>query len=319
MNLEEEDLPSHIEVPLSLSGERADKILAAHFSKISRTKLQILFKEGKVYGEGVPIAAKEHLGAGKTLELKWNSSQSKNLTATMSAISLKILFEDEDILVIDKAPGCVVHGGNGVHELTLTEIIRSYGIALSILGGSDRPGIVHRLDKETSGTMVLAKTDLAHQALTEAFSARDVQKIYHTLVRGIPATLSGSIQEAIARHPIHRTRMYTHADGRSARSNWKILETFGKNYSYLQVQIFTGRTHQIRVHMKHLGFPILGDKTYGYRHYIADPCPFDRVMLHAYQLQIPHPRNHQTMIFCAPLAEDFQKNLDFLKSHFHHS
>ncbi|MDR2420028.1 MAG: RluA family pseudouridine synthase [Puniceicoccales bacterium] len=319
MNLEEEDLPNHIEVPPSLSGERADKILAAHFPNISRSKLQIFFKEGKVYGEKFPIAAKERLGAGKTLELKWNDSQNKNFTALTPAIPLKILFEDEDILVIDKAPGCVVHSGNGVHEPTLTEIILSHGIALSVLGGSDRPGIVHRLDKETSGTMVLAKTDLAHQVLTEAFSSRNVQKVYHALVRGVPSIPSGSIQEAIARHPIHRTRMHTHTDGRSARSDWKILETFGENYSYLQVQIFTGRTHQIRVHMKHLGFPILGDKTYGYRHYAADPCSFDRVMLHAYQLQVPHPRSHQTMIFCAPLAEDFQKKLDFLKSYFHHS
>jgi 23S rRNA pseudouridine1911/1915/1917 synthase len=318
MNLEKECLPRHIEIPSSLSGERADKVLAAHLPNISRTKLQTLFKEGKVYCQGLPITTKERLESGKTLELKWNHSQNKNLTTTTPSIALKILFEDEDILVIDKAPGCIVHSGNGVHESTLTEIIMSHGILLSTLGGSDRPGIVHRLDKETSGVMVLAKTDLAHRALINAFSSRDTHKIYTALVKGVPSCLSGSIQEPIGRHPIHRTRMWVSQAGRPARSDWKILETFGDQYSYLQIRIFTGRTHQIRVHMQHLGFPILGDKIYGYRAYASDPCSFSRVMLHAYQLEIPHPASGHRMTFLAPLAIDFQEKLNFLESHLHH-
>ncbi|MDR0445391.1 MAG: RluA family pseudouridine synthase [Puniceicoccales bacterium] len=320
MNPEKEPHSRCIEVPPLLSGERADKMLAACLPHFSRTKLQILFKEGKVFHEGIPIAAKERLSSGKILEIKFPlpGDKSKSSMATSEIVPLEILFEDEDILVISKASGIVVHPGNGACGSTLVEHIAHFKIPLSAAGDADRPGVVHRLDKETSGAVVLAKTDFAHQALTNAFSARNILKIYTTLVRGTPSCLSGSIRQPIGRHPVHRTRMCVSQEGRPARSDWKVLETFGGQYSHVQVQIFTGRTHQIRIHMQHLGFPILGDKTYGYRVYASDPCSFNRVMLHAHQLEIPHPVSGQRMAFFAPLAIDFQEKLDFLRSHFHH-
>jgi 23S rRNA pseudouridine1911/1915/1917 synthase len=318
MSSEKEPHSRCVEVPLLLSGERADKILAACLPHLSRTKLQILFKEGKVSHEGIPIAAKERLSSGKILEVKIFPPDGKSSVSKSEIMPLEILFEDENILVISKAPGIAVHPGNGVCGSTLVEHVSAHKIPLSTVGDTDRPGIVHRLDKETSGVMVLAKTDFAHQALVNAFSSRDIYKIYTTLVRGVPSCLSGSIQQPIGRHPIHRTHMCISQKGRSARSDWKILETFGDQYSYLQVQILTGRTHQIRVHMQHLGFPILGDKTYGYRIYASDPCSFGRVMLHAHQLDIPHPVSGKRMVFFAPLATDFQEKLNFLISHFHH-
>jgi len=318
MDSEDGCLLPTVGVPPNLSGERADRILASCLPHLSRTKLQKFFRAGQVFCENKPIAARERLAAGKFLEIKPPSPEEKILSRTPEVTPFNILFEDGDILVIAKASGIAVHRGSGAQGPALVEILAAQQIPLSTLGGTDRPGIVHRLDKETSGVMVLARTDFAHQVLLRAFASREVGKMYHALVRGVPACLSGSIQEPIGRHPVHRTRQCVRKDGRPARSDWKILKIFGEHYAYLQVRIFTGRTHQIRVHLQHLGFPVLGDRTYGHRPRASDPCPFGRVMLHSHQLTIPHPRSGEMMTFCAPLAEDFQKKLSFLETCFRH-
>jgi 23S rRNA pseudouridine1911/1915/1917 synthase len=303
-------------VPPALAGERADRILATCCPEFSRTELQKYFRAGRVFCEGSVLPAKERLAAGKFLEWSLPAPEGEGAHPSPEPLSLDILFEDEDILVLSKPAGIVVHRGNGVHGITLSEALAAQNIMLSTLGGPDRAGIVHRLDKDTSGVMVLAKTDLAHQALQAAFASRKVQKIYHALVRGVPSCLSGTVQLPLGRHPVHRTQRCVCPEGRSARSDWKVLETFGEHYAHLQVQIFTGRTHQIRVHLRYLGFPILGDSRYGYRLHASDPCRFGRVMLHAHRLSLPHPRSGEERCFRAPLAEDFLEKLKFLRTHF---
>jgi 23S rRNA pseudouridine1911/1915/1917 synthase len=305
-----------IEVPAALAGERADRILAICLPKFSRTELQKYFKAGRVLCEGRVLLAKERLPSGKVLEWSLPTPESETKNPSPEPVPLDILFEDEDILVLFKPAGIVVHRGNGVHGVTLSEALAAQNIMLSTLGGPDRAGIVHRLDKDTSGVMVLAKTDLAHRALQTAFASRRVRKIYQALVRGVPSCLSGTVQVSLGRHPVRRTQRCVCPEGRSARSDWKVLETFGKNYAHLQVQIFTGRTHQIRVHLRHLGFPILGDSCYGYRPHASDPCRFTRGMLHAHRLTLPHPRSGKELCFTAPLAEDFLEKLKFLRTHF---
>jgi 23S rRNA pseudouridine1911/1915/1917 synthase len=317
MDLETSYSQRQIEISKNFSGERVDKILVVHYPGLSRTQVQKFFRSGNVSCDGVPVAAKERLPIGKILKIRCHHFDEKQTTTAWHLEPFQVLFEDDEILVISKAPGIVVHRGNGTHGSTLMEYIAARGISLSAAAGNDRPGVVHRLDKETSGVMALAKTDHAYDILTKAFAVRNIHKTYHALVRGVPRCLSGSVQKAIGRHPIRRTKMCIREEGRSARSDWRLLETFGDRYTYLQVQIFTGRTHQIRVHMQYLGFPILGDKTYGYRIHASDPCQFDRVMLHAYRLEIPHPSTDESMIFEAPLAEDFQEKLKFLRHHFH--
>ncbi|MDR3143380.1 MAG: RluA family pseudouridine synthase [Puniceicoccales bacterium] len=316
MDAEKSTFFHRTEISPALAGERADRILAICLPEFSRTELQKYFKAGRVFCEGSVVSAKERLPAGKFLE--WNPPEPESAVANPSPelFSPDILFEDEDMLVISKPAGIVVHRGTGVHGITLLEALVARHMTLSALGGPDRAGIVHRLDKDTSGVMVLAKTDLAYQALQVAFASRKVQKIYHTLVRSVPSCLSGTVQVPVGRHPVRRTQQCVCPEGRSARSDWKVLETFGEHYAHLRVQIFTGRTHQIRVHLQYLGFPILGDSHYGYRLHASDPCRFDRVMLHAHQLTLPHPRSGEERCFRAPLAEDFVEKLKFLRTYF---
>jgi len=218
---------------------------------------------------------------------------------------LDILYEDTSILVLNKQAGRVVHPGAGTGEDTLVHgILYHCRGSLSGIGGVERPGIVHRLDKETSGVLIVAKTDGAFQSLAEQFSERSIQKFYTALVRGVPDPARGAVDEPIGRHPVHRTRMSCRPDGRPSRTDYEVARQW-RIASQLDLRIHTGRTHQIRVHMKHLGHPLLGDSLYGYR---QRDCPVDvpRIMLHARRLVFQHPETGKQMVVEAPVPADFQ-------------
>ena len=216
---------------------------------------------------------------------------------------LRLLFEDEDLLVIDKPAGLVVHPGAGNQTHTLVNALLHHCTILSGIGGKQRPGIVHRLDKQTSGAMVVAKNDAAHQELSRQFADREITKIYLALVTGTLRRPHGRIDAAIGRHPIHRKKMAVNPErGRTARTDYRVLDS-GGGVSLVECTLHSGRTHQIRVHMHHLGHPVLGDSLYGRNRQVTAP----RQMLHAWKLGFTHPRTNERMLFEAPPPDDFRE------------
>jgi len=232
---------------------------------------------------------------------------------------LDILFEDQSLLVINKPAGLVVHPAAGHEEHTLVNaLLHHWGASLSGIGGVVRPGIVHRLDKDTSGCLVVAKNDQAHLALSAQFIRRQVKKIYDAIVCGELARESGEIRAAITRHPSHRKRMAACDDdaGRAAHTSWRLLEKL-KAASFVEAQIHTGRTHQVRVHFQFLGHPLVGDAAYGARQNkrLAELTGYEapRVLLHARELSFVHPRTQTQLSFEAPLPGDFREALKWLR------
>lgn len=223
--------------------------------------------------------------------------------------SIDILYEDSDIIVVNKQEGKVVHPGNGVTPgTTLVEALLSH-CPLSTVAGSERPGVVHRLDQATSGVILFAKTDAAYWNLTRMFAERKIHKTYHALVWGIPRCLSGTIESPIGRSTHDRTAMCITTQGRNACTNWKCLDTFPQAHmALLACYPITGRTHQIRVHLKSIGHTIVGDPKYGK---IKD----QRLFLHAYQIEFDHPVTHQPCCFNAPWPTNFKEKIQFLMAH----
>ena len=218
-------------------------------------------------------------------------------------IPLELLFEDDDIIVINKPAGLTVHPGAGQREHTLVNALLSHCATLSVIGGKERPGIVHRLDKETSGCLVVAKNDVAHRELSKQFAARTVEKIYLALVAGKLRKAVGIIEEKIGRHPVHRQRMrVTSLRGRTAKTEYRVIRS-SDEASLIECRLHSGRTHQIRVHLHHLGHAVLGDKVYAPR--LANDFP--RQMLHAWKLGFHHPRTGEWKLLEAPLPDDFKK------------
>lgn len=299
-------------IPSGHRWARADKVLAACVNDISRSQLQKLFAAGRVWREEEALSQKDKVQGGDVLIFSLPDLEPLPLRAV--DIPLNVLFEDEDIIVINKSPGMVVHPGNGTGEDTLVHALLHHCRGqLSGIGGSERPGIVHRLDKDTSGVMVAAKSNRAYQELARQFAQRETQKHYVALVAGKLPAGSGEIGEPIGRHPVHRTRMAVRRDGREAHSEYRVLEALGMGYSKVQVHILTGRTHQIRVHMAYLGAPLVGDALYGYKPG-PQPLPHSRVMLHAASLTLQHPVTGSTMVFEAELPQDICENWDFFSN-----
>ena len=294
---------------------RADKAVAAFLSEeVSRSRLEESFKEGKVKIAGEPIAKKRELRAGDVVEIELPPPLETEVAP--ADIPVEILYEDSDIAVVNKPAGMTVHPGSGTGADTLAHAMMHHCKGkLSTAGGAMRPGIVHRLDKETSGAMVMAKTDNAYYRLVEMFSRRELDKEYIAIICGAPSVRSGSIRKPIARHPVFKTKMCVSEDGREARTDWFVEETFGNKAALVSCKIFTGRTHQIRVHMSDLGFPILGDYTYRFqKNKLPDiPAPA-RVMLHSRRLRLPHPTKAGKVVdVCAPPPADFLNLLETLK------
>lgn len=298
--------PIQLFVPEHLDGLRADKVLACLCPEWSRTRLQTAFARGEVWLEGEPIEKKQRLVAGDALEVILPEVAAPSVSPV--ALPLEILYEDEAIVAVNKACGMVTHPGHGTGEDTLVHaLLHHTGGQLAPQAGALRPGVVHRLDKETTGVIVFAKTDAAYRVLTKRFALREgMEKSYLALVQGVPPRPSGTIEEGIRRHPVHRTRMQAHGSGRESRTDWQ-LEAASAIAARLRCRIHTGRTHQIRVHLAHLGFPILGDGLYGYRYREQEPPEArERVFLHAWRLAMPHPLESGRMLELeAPLPADF--------------
>jgi 23S rRNA pseudouridine1911/1915/1917 synthase len=313
------DRTDSITVETSLPDERLDTYLRTRFPAASRGTLQKLIDTGdiKVNGREVKatysreVKATYSPKAGDVVTVRW--PEPRKLEVTPEAIRLNVLFEDSDLLVLNKPPGMVVHPGAGNYEHTLVNALLHHCAGqLSGIAGYARPGIVHRLDKDTSGCIAIAKNDIAHLGLSDQFRNRTVEKIYHAILCGDLPKPSGQILAAIARHPSHRRSMAIAeaGRGREARTSYRILERL-HCATLVQVVLHTGRTHQIRVHFLHLGYPLAGDRTYGGKQNarLRTQTNYDapRQMLHSYSLAFNHPRTGERIAATAPWPEDFQR------------
>jgi 23S rRNA pseudouridine1911/1915/1917 synthase len=282
---------------------RLDKFLAKRLPEFSRSRLQQLVRDGFVRLNNSTSRPRQIVRGGDKIEL--TEPPLEKIEMLPEAIPLEILFEDDDLIVINKPQGLVIHPGAGHREHTLVNALLNHCTTLSGIGGKERPGIVHRLDKETSGCLVVAKNDATHRDLSKQFAARTVEKIYLALVAGKLRKPAGIMEGKIGRHPVHRKRMSaTTLRGRAARTEYRVIRS-SERASLVECQLHSGRTHQIRVHLHHLGHPVLGDKVYAPR--LAKDFP--RQMLHAWKLGFRHPRTEEWKSFEAPLPDDFNDAL----------
>ena len=301
------------EVSPEMDRVRADKVLHAQMADLSRSRVQRLFELGLVWRDDDALDKSDKLRAGDSVTYQIPAVQPAKLRPV--DIPLTVIYEDEHMIAVDKAPGMVVHPGAGTGEDTLVHALLFHCMGqLSGIGGEERPGIVHRLDKETSGVIVAAKSDQAFLALTKAFSERLTHKVYLALVAGEAHLPGGTVDAPIGRHRINRQRMCVRNDGREALSEWEVAERFGKTATLMRVVIHTGRTHQVRVHMSHIGMPLAGDPVYGWRKNLwPEAVPVPRVMLHAWKLEIPHPVTGELLELEAPVPADFTGVLEALR------
>ena len=290
--------------------ERLDHFLVECLPDFSRTRLQSLIKDGFVRVNGVPAKkAGQKLEAGARVEVTIPPTVPSELVG--ENIPLDIVFENDDLLVVNKPAGMVVHPAAGHDTGTLVHAVLGYDPDIEGIGGEERPGVVHRLDKETSGLILLAKNDRAHRWLQDQFRLRKVEKTYLALVDGAPPTPNGRVEAPIGRDPSHRKKMaiMPPGKGREAVSEYVTLESF-KEHTLLEFHPLTGRTHQIRLHCMFLGCPIVGDKVYGHR---KQSIELDRHFLHAARLKIVLPGEKNARTFEAPLPDDLQAILDSLR------
>ena len=290
--------------------QRLDKFLVAHIPELSRSRLQALIEAGNVTVEDeIPHKAGFSLTHGVRVDVTIPPKETSQLVP--EAIPLDILFENDDVLVINKPAGMVVHPSAGHSRGTLVHAVLAHVPEIEGVGGEKRPGIVHRLDKDTSGIIILAKNDRAHRWLSDQFQNRQVGKTYLALVDGRPPTPKGRVEAPIGRDPSHRQRMAITLPhkGREAISEYFTVENFDQ-YTLLEVHIFTGRTHQIRLHMAFIECPIVGDTVYGRR---QPSLSIKRQFLHAQRLSIIIPGEPSPRTFEAPLLEDLTKVLETLR------
>ena len=280
---------------------RLDQLLARRLPQYSRSRLQQLIRSGFVRLNDASTRPRQIVRAGDKIDVR--EPPVEQIEIQPQRIPLDILFEDDDLIVINKPAGLTVHPGAGQREHTLVNALLSHCTTLSGIGGKERPGIVHRLDRETSGCLVVAKNDLAHRELSRQFADRNVEKIYLALVAGKLRKPAGIIEERIGRHPVHRQRMsVTTKRGRTAKTEYRVLRSTG-DASLIECRLHSGRTHQVRVHFHHLGHALLGDKVYAPR--VAKNFP--RQMLHAWKLGFRHPRTGEWKQFQAPVPDDFKE------------
>jgi 23S rRNA pseudouridine1911/1915/1917 synthase len=307
-------------VPPGEGGDRLDLFLADKEPGLSRAQIQRAVAEGRVLVNGRPAKAGRKVKAADTVAIRIPEARPSGVLP--EAIPLTILYEDASLLVIDKPAGMVVHPAAGHPGGTLVNALLHHCRDLSGIGGVLRPGIIHRLDKGTSGLLVVAKSDAAHWGLAGQFKRHEVKKTYQALVYGDPRAEGGRIEAAVGRHPTDRKRMSTHSRrGREAISVWRVRERFGPA-ALLEVDIETGRTHQIRVHLTELGHPVVGDAVYGgagRARSIGDAAvrarvkAMDRQALHAWRLSFTHPVTGEAMSFSSPLPEDIAGLCAFLR------
>jgi 23S rRNA pseudouridine1911/1915/1917 synthase len=295
-------------------GVRLDIFLARHFGQFTRSHIQALNRSGSVLVEGRPEKSGYRMRGNETVEVAPGPLPHTSLEP--QPIPLKVVYEDDDLAVIDKAAGLSVHPGAGTGVETLVHALLFRFKNLSSAGGDTRPGIVHRIDKWTSGLLIVAKNDESHVRLSRAFQERTVEKSYLTLVHGKMAKPSGEIALNIGRHPQIRTRMSVQKGrGRVALSTYRTIEEV-RGFSLLEVGIQTGRTHQIRVHLSAIGHPVVGDNVYGesrYAEFVKKYGRPGRYFLHAAELRFAHPRTGDILKFHSPLPEDLATLLERLR------
>ncbi len=284
-------------------GQRVDVVLA-RITGQSRTQIQRWLEQGAVTLDGAPVAPRTKLQPGQTLALQPPEVIPTNLEP--EAIPLDIVFEDKHMIVLNKKPGQVVHPGPGHGSGTLVHALLHHCKGeLSGIGGVERPGIVHRLDQDTSGLLIVAKNDAAHQKLAAQFHERSLSKTYRAWVVGRPRSLNGEWTGAIGRHPVHRQKMAVLKEsGRESRTSFHILESHPAT-ALLELQLHTGRTHQIRVHCAYAGCPVVGDTTYGRSPAWIKAAGVTRQLLHAFRMVVQHPKTGKELKLEAPVPDDF--------------
>ena len=281
--------------------QRLDRYLTTIVPDSSRAQIQKLIGRGLVRVNGKRVKSSHRISPGEQVAVEIPAPVLPDLKP--EPIPLKIVYEDKHLLVVDKPAGLVVHPAPGHPSGTLVNALLGRGGSLSSLAGSFKPGIVHRLDKETSGLLLVAKDDSTHRQLSQQFTDRKVEKVYLAVVRGVVERDEGTIDAPIGRHPIHRQQMAVRADApRQAQTRYRVLKRF-KGATLLELFPKTGRTHQLRVHLKYLGHPVLGDARYGVR------GRFPRMALHAHRLGFNHPQRHRWMEFISPFPKDLRKFL----------
>lgn len=292
----------------AFSGMRLDAYLREQ-TPFSRSRIVSLMEEGAllVNGETESKAARK-TEEGMRLLLKIPETRPVNIVP--QDIPLDILYQDADVVIVNKPSGMVVHPAAGNESGTLVNALLYHVHDLSGIGGEMRPGIVHRLDKDTSGLILIAKNDAAHTALSEQFKQRTMEKHYRAVAHGSFAKPEGLIDAPIGRHPVDRKKMAVVANGKPSRTEWHVLEQL-HGATYLDVHLLTGRTHQIRVHMLSVGHPLLGDKIYAPN--LKTAVRVLRLMLHAYSLAFTHPTTGERLTFCAPLPAAFEETLQKLR------
>ncbi len=318
--------PMQWTVPEPNTGERLDRFLAAAQTDLSRSQLQTLIRDGRVEVNGRPARVSHRVQTGDAITVEMPEAPD-HAGLEPEAIALDIVFEDEHLLVVNKPAGMVVHPGAGVTSGTLVHALLHHVPAIRTVGGADRPGIIHRLDKETSGLLLVAKTARMHRELVDMMRRREVSRVYHALIWRDPRESEGVIDAPLARDQRERKRMMvvTHG-GRQAVTHWRVLERYGLA-TLLEVRLETGRTHQIRVHLAHIRYPVVGDPTYGGRpkkQLSADDrerslaiellrC-LPRQALHAAELAFTHPVTGEERTFTSALPNDFELALTQLRA-----
>jgi 23S rRNA pseudouridine1911/1915/1917 synthase len=290
------------------AGERVDRFLSRAGVWPSRSFVQKVLAAGGVSLRGKCLKPSYRLEPGDQLEVSWQDPQP--LAAVPEAIPVPILYEDADLVVVDKPRGLVVHPAAGNHHGTLVNALLAHCRDLSGIGGVIRPGIVHRLDKDTSGVLVVAKNDFAHLDLAAQIKAHRMKRVYQALAHGRPPE-SGRVEAPLGRHPVERKKIAVVDTGKPAATNYRVLEYFNQ-YSFLEVCLETGRTHQIRVHLSYLGYPVVGDPVYGWK---KEPVPIVGQALHAAVLGFVHPRNGNYLEFTAALPAAMETALNWCRRH----
>jgi 23S rRNA pseudouridine1911/1915/1917 synthase len=304
-------------IPESNRGERLDQALAGLFPDYSRTRLKTWIEAGRVLVDGLPRRPRDLVTGGERVRVE-PELDAPQTTAAAQAIELDLAYEDESLIVVNKPAGLVVHPGAGNPDRTLQNALLHHDPSLATL---PRAGIIHRLDKDTSGLLVIARDLVTHTALTRLLAARDVAREYVAVAVG-EMTGGGRVEAPIGRHAVDRLRMAVRADGRPAVTHYRVLGKF-RGYTHVQVRLETGRTHQIRVHLAHAGYPIVGDPLYGRRRSLPPAATpqltealrgFRRQALHAARLAFKHPRTGKDLEVTAPVPADFEHLLGALRA-----
>lgn len=293
------------EFRVTVSESRLDQYLAGLDTGMTRSRLSRLIVEGQVLVNGGPAKPSHKVRAGDRISLSVPPPRPSSVGP--QEIPVTVVYQDASVVVIDKPAGLAVHPGPGHPDMTLVNALLAMCPDIQGIGGEIRPGIVHRLDKDTSGLMMVAKTHQAHNDLSSQIKSRQVTKGYLALVEGTPKQLHGKVDAPVGRHPRRRTRMAVVVGGKEARTNYKVIHQVA-GYSLLEIYLETGRTHQIRVHMAYLGHPLLGDTTYG-----RSSSLVNRHFLHAFHLGFKHPVNGESLEFKIDLPSDLTPVIDALQ------